>query len=137
MNFRFEVPGKPVPQGSTRTFMVKGKPVTTNKTPALTEYRANVRYYAEACGLPLIKGPAYVFVVFTIQRPKAHYNAAGEVKPSAPSRPTTRPDADKLLRSVLDGLTGVCFDDDAQVVDIEVAKLYGKQPSTIIEVRAA
>ena len=35
------------------------------------------------------------------------------------------PDLDKLIRAVLDGLTGVAYEDDGQVVQIEAQKLYG------------
>jgi crossover junction endodeoxyribonuclease RusA len=38
---------------------------------------------------------------------------------------TTKPDVDKLLRAVLDGLTGIAFDDDSQVVDARVFKYFG------------
>ncbi len=39
---------------------------------------------------------------------------------------TTKPDIDKLLRAVLDGLTGVAYVDDAQVVRVkDLHKRYG------------
>lgn len=42
------------------------------------------------------------------------------------------PDLDKLVRGVLDALTGVCYVDDSQVVKIDAQKVW--EPVTIIEV---
>jgi crossover junction endodeoxyribonuclease RusA len=35
---------------------------------------------------------------------------------------TTKPDIDKLLRAIMDGVTGICFLDDAQVVACDATK---------------
>jgi Holliday junction resolvase RusA-like endonuclease len=39
---------------------------------------------------------------------------------------TTRPDLDKLCRSIGDSLTGVIFEDDSQVTEIHATKLFGE-----------
>jgi Holliday junction resolvase RusA-like endonuclease len=39
----------------------------------------------------------------------------------------TVPDVDKLLRAVLDALTGILWVDDSQVVIVETRKMYAKQ----------
>ena len=52
--------------------------------------------------------------------------------------PHVRPDLDKLLRAVLDGLTGVVFADDAQVCQVVTVKRYAEdQPCVVIVVSAA
>lgn len=38
---------------------------------------------------------------------------------------TLKPDGDNLAKAVLDALNGVCFVDDAQVVDLSVTKRFG------------
>jgi len=50
--------------------------------------------------------------------------------------PTVKPDLDKLIRLVLDALTGVAFQDDAQVCRVEAQKRYTtlKDPYVLIEV---
>ena len=55
-------------------------------------------------------------------------------KPSKRPHPHVRPDIDKLERAVLDGLTGVVFADDAQVVAIDHRKLYADGCSPGVEV---
>jgi Holliday junction resolvase RusA-like endonuclease len=38
------------------------------------------------------------------------------------------PDLDKLIRAILDALTGVVWRDDGQVVDIVASKVYADTP---------
>ena len=47
--------------------------------------------------------------------------------------PTTRPDADNIVK-MLDGLNGVVWRDDAQIVDVRVLKLYSERPRLVVEV---
>jgi Holliday junction resolvase RusA-like endonuclease len=53
---------------------------------------------------------------------------AGEI------RPTTRPDCDNFLKSALDGMNGVAFRDDSQIVSVAVHKFYSSEPRTEIEI---
>lgn len=48
-------------------------------------------------------------------------------------RPATTPDADNLLKS-LDGLNGVVWRDDRQIVDAVVRKIYSDRPGLTITV---
>jgi crossover junction endodeoxyribonuclease RusA len=88
-------------------------------------WRETVRAAAHAAhdGAPLA-GPVNVHLVFRAARPKAHWRVAGRLAITAPRRPTTRPDVDKLARAVLDALTGVVFTDDSQVVELVAIKRY-------------
>jgi crossover junction endodeoxyribonuclease RusA len=72
-------------------------------------------------GLPSFGGPVQVMARFVMSRPRSHFRADGvSVLPRAPRYP--RLDVDKLGRALLDGLTGVCFDDDSQVVWLSAEK---------------
>ena len=42
-------------------------------------------------------------------------------------------DSDNLAKSILDALNNIAFDDDAQVNDLHVMKMYGEQPR--VEIR--
>lgn len=124
----FSVPGKPVPQGGMRAFAKGNKAFVTHSKPKeLGDYRARVALAANEAGAHIVGGPVHVEATFVFPRPKAHFGTGknGEtLKPSAPYSVVTKPDADKLLRSLLDALTGVCFVDDSQVVEVCVSKVY-------------
>jgi len=48
--------------------------------------------------------------------------------------PATRPsDLDKLVRAVLDALTGIVWKDDAQVVALKATKVQGVTPGVEVE----
>lgn len=43
-------------------------------------------------------------------------------------------DLDNLAKSVLDGLNGVLYKDDKQIVDLHVSRRYGKRPGFLLSV---
>jgi len=50
--------------------------------------------------------------------------------------PTTKPDADNVVKAVFDGLNGVLWRDDVLVVDLRVRKRYAATPCVRVEVWA-
>lgn len=50
-------------------------------------------------------------------------------------RPTKKPDADNIAKSVLDALNGVAYADDKQVVDLGIKKYYGEVERVEIEIQ--
>ena len=123
----FQVHGLPTPQGSTRAFVVKGKPIITSTAKGLSAWRRLVADVAQdfAPEQPW-EGPVGIDLHFGLPKPK-----------SAPKTrrvwPDKRPDLDKLTRAVLDALTYVVFADDSQVVEIRATKDYGA-PGVAVEV---
>ena len=123
----FQVHGLPVPQGSTRSWVVNGKPVITSAAKGLSTWRRLVADVAQryAPEEPW-EGPVGIELHFGIPKPK-----------SAPKRkrvwPDKRPDLDKLTRAVLDALTYVVYADDSQVVNIRATKDYGA-PGVVVEI---
>jgi len=122
----FYAAGFPAPQGS-KTHVGGGRLIESSRL--VGPWRDTVRQFAiTAMGdRPPIDGPVYLVQVFALPRPKSHYGTgrnAGQIKRGAPSRPTARPDLDKLARAMGDALTGVCYRDDAQIVNLCVAKYY-------------
>jgi crossover junction endodeoxyribonuclease RusA len=124
----FTVAGLPAPQGSKRAFVNHrtGKPVVLEMGGAkLSDWRRAVRDTAVGVMLGMtpgaarvpLTGPLSVSLAFMLPKPK-----------SAPKTrriyPDKRPDLDKLVRAVLDGLTGPLFADDAQVVSLAAYKAY-------------
>lgn len=127
----FWVPGIPQPQGSTRSFKRGAKIVTTSANKNLKPWRQMVTLQAQAAmaGANAMTHTAVaVSVAFVFPRPKGHHGKRG-LLPSAPVDHLVKPDLDKLLRGVLDGLTeaGV-FHDDSQVVSVVATKVYTPTP---------
>ena len=81
-----------------------------------------------AAGQRLVQRPGAVAVsiVFVMPRPAGHWTDAGALTSVGRAQPmdTVKPDVDKLTRAVLDGMTGVIAEDDAQIVSAPPAKLY-------------
>lgn len=86
-------------------------------------------------GAPTI-GPVSLSLEFTVKRPQSHYtDLQGTVKARyEESEPTTPPDIDKLARAVLDALTGIVYEDDSQVIDVEARKTFGLFPGLSVEI---
>lgn len=115
MSVRFFVAGKPEPQGSSRAFVVNGKPVITSANKNLKDWRTLVAL-AGMGHAKMHDGPVEVVLHFYLPRPVS--------LPKKVTRHTKRPDVDKLARACLDAMTGVFFKDDSQVVALEAYKDY-------------
>jgi crossover junction endodeoxyribonuclease RusA len=125
----------PAPQGSKRHV---GGGRMVESSAKVKPWREAVRSEALATGLAISAEPIYLHLLFRFRRPQGHRNAKGELKPSAPQTPITRPDLDKLCRSTLDALTGVLFADDSQVAFLVASKEYtlpGELEGCQIEIR--
>lgn len=124
---KITVNGRPVPQGNHRV-NAHGHTYEANK--ALGPWREAIRSETQReCSAPLA-GPVAVDVTFRMTRPKSHYRTgrnAHLLRDGAPRYPDGAPDADKLARAILDGLTaGGAFRDDGQVVDLFAHKRYAE-----------
>ena len=108
----FRVNGIPIPQGSMK--VINGR-VLHSQGSALAGWRSLIGWEARLAGATPHSLPTKITITFFMPRPKT-------VKRAWPS---VAPDLDKLIRAVLDGLTGVAYEDDGQVVQIEAQKLYG------------
>lgn len=120
----FVIYGLPAPQGSKRHL---GRGILVESSKAVAPWRTDVKHAALAAIPPGwdTSLPMALSVVFRFKRPQAHFGKKG-LKPSAPVHCTSARcgDADKLCRSTLDGLTGVAYDDDRQVVSINAQKRW-------------
>lgn len=125
------VMGEPVPQGSVRAFVTKsGRPIITHSNRNTKEWRQRIATEAQA------KRPAhwdmdraiFLSVTFLMPRPKS--------LPKKVFQDVKRPDLDKLIRAVMDALTGIYYQDDSQVVLISATKNYvGKDDTPGVEIR--
>ena len=125
--FDDDVEGTPEPQGSSRAFMHKGRPIITSANRKLRPWRARLdaSFSARVGDRTPMLGPVSVTMTFRMPRPKSHTGANGLTPSAAAAAPDTRPDVDKLARAVNDALTtaGVLHD-DSQITRIIAAKRY-------------
>lgn len=120
-SIEFVILGVPQPQGSIRAFLPKGtsRPVLTSTNTKLKPWRQDVGWIAKdamnTAGLKPFKRPIAIRLEakFYFPRPKSEKKAMFK---------TTKPDQDKLLRALCDALTGICYEDDAQIAQSSVSK---------------
>lgn len=142
MTLSFTVFGEAIPQGSAKAFQPRykdgspaGRIIVTSDNPRLRGWRQLVAESASAAlegtGWHAGVGAITLTATFYLPRPKV---LGTKTKPHL-----TRPDVDKLARAVGDALTGVCWHDDSQVVDLRVQKVYagvGESPRAEISIAA-
>lgn len=124
----FWVPGKPVPQGSKRGFVAGSRAVLVDvNRESLGAWRSAVALAAaEAAAGREIIGAIELEAEFFLTPPIS----------TRRTYPSVRPDLDKLVRSLMDGLTGSgIWHDDAQVVRMTVGKSYASKPGAQVRVK--
>ena len=136
--------GVPVTQGSKTGIVVGGRAVVVEggnkdarqrhkdwRSAVASEARAWMNEHRRLTGP--IKAPVIVRLTFALNGPAASKPKHTRWFPSG----RQSGDADKLARSILDSLTGVVIEDDAQVVGLLVVKDYGSPAGVTVEIEAA
>ena len=109
--------GDPVTQGSMSVF--RGRIVHRNSAKLMAWRQA----IASAYRGEKMTGPVHMQMDFIISKPKRT------------SRFYPRLDLDKLIRAVLDALTGHAYDDDSQVISVIATKTFGNTPGVLILIK--
>ena len=137
----FTVYGKAAGKGSKRIGRARGgRPIILDDNARTKPWQQAVQAAAiEAMGIPTepFAGPVSVSVIIQIARPKGHFGSgrnASTLKPNAPLWCLTRPDVDKVVRTVLDALTGIAYRDDSQVGIDAPVKTYGTMDRVTIRI---
>lgn len=113
------VEGTPAPQGSKafKGFRA-GRAVLVESSKSVGAWREQIAWHARSAmrGRGPATGAVDVSVEFVMPRPTS----------TPKTRPTPRaikqPDADKLARACGDALAGICYVDDAQIVEWRIVK---------------
>lgn len=132
---QFLVPGEPIGKGRPRIGKVgsHARMFTPTKT-ANYEGLIALAGTEAMVGRSLLEGPVMVElrIVMAIPASKSkRWKAqalAGEVFP------TKKPDMDNVIKAIYDGLNGVVWKDDVQVVDAFVRKRYGETPGVHVRI---
>lgn len=132
---------------------IAGEPVAKGR-PRITSFNGQARAYTPAktrkeeervarlwTGICIPQGePIEVFVSAYHQRPKNHLLKSGLLSTAGKASyfPTKRPDLDNIVKLILDGLNGVAFHDDAQIVNLHAARYWAavnEEPGVRVRVR--
>lgn len=121
------IPG--APRGKERPRHTRTGVVFTPKATRAYETLIAMRGKLAMSGTPIMAGPVRLTIVAAFPIP-ASYSAKRRAACLMDSeRPAKKPDTDNILKAVCDGLNGICWIDDAQVVEVTASKTYAEQPS--------
>lgn len=125
------IPGEPVAKGRPR-FSRTGITFTPLKT---REYESKIALIGriEMGEKPPLTGPLLVSIQIYKEIPASWSKKKKEKALLGEIRPTGRPDIDNYLKT-LDGLNGICWEDDSQICSIHAYKHYSKTPGMYIKV---
>lgn len=132
----FTVPGDPRGKGRPRATS-RGKRVRLYTDQKTADYEAHVADVARVAmaGRDPFEGPVRVYATVTMRVPKSVSRLVRDLMLSGAILPVKKPDLDNVVKAVLDGLNGVAFVDDAQVVGQSAEKVYGAEPGVTVTVQ--
>ena len=134
----FMIPGEPKGKGRPR-FARVGNYVKTYTPEATAVYENLIKIcYQKEHGPRFAREKQlklsvwiYMKIPESASEKKKRQMMAGEI------RPTKRPDADNVLKAILDGLNDVAYHDDAQIVDVDVHRYYSITPHCVVVIAEA
>ena len=132
MSIKFTVLGKPQGKARPRFNTHTGRTYTPSKTGAYKRFIALC--YKQAGGKKL-RGAVEIKIECFYQIAKSHTKATKALMEAGQIQATIKPDLDNIAKAVLDGLNGLAFDDDKQVVSLKVSKRYDYEARIEVEIR--
>lgn len=121
METHFTIPGKP--QGKARPRVRRdGHAYTPTQT---AQYEEFVRFCWRCAGAVKLDGAIRALILARCPVPKRDSKKTQDAKIVGEIPCTIKPDCDNIAKIVLDALNGLAYDDDSQVTELEVHKLYG------------
>lgn len=105
-------------------------------TPAKTKnYEADIAWAYKLGGGRLMHGAVEIkiWAYFTPRKSASKKLQLAMLRQAEPVK--RKPDIDNIAKIVLDGLNGVAYIDDAQVVSVHAMKLYSETPRLEIEIK--
>ena len=132
----FTVPGQPVAKGRPKVAR-RGK-FLTHYTPEKTaNYEGLVAHSAHIAmaGRPLISRAVSVELDIRLQIPQSWSKKKQQQAADGLIAATKKPDADNVEKGIFDGMNGVVWVDDVQVVQVAKRKRYAEIPGVVVIVR--
>lgn len=132
----FTVPGQPVGKGRAKAAR-RGKFITMYTPEKTVNYESLVAHAAHVAmaGRSLISGAVSLDIFIKVKIPKSWSNKKKEKAVKGLILPTTKPDCSNILKAIEDGINGVVWVDDVQVVDGSHKKRYSETPGVEVLIR--
>ena len=135
----FEIPGEPMAKARPRATVIGGHArVYTPQKTANYEGKVALAFKTKYPDQEPFNGAVIVNVKCYFPYSKVDFwpinrKHHGELREESKNKlHIKKPDCDNLAKSVLDGLNGIAFSDDSQIVYLTVAKFYSLRPRTEI-----
>ena len=127
--------GPPRGKGRPR-FSTKGGSATTYTDAATRAYELKLAWKAKVAmrGKPPFEGPVHLTVIAYLPIPKYLSKADKIAAEKGDIVPIGRIDVDNIMKSAMDGMNGIVFQDDKQVVLASICKFYSPKPRLRISV---
>lgn len=130
----FKIPGKVQAKQRPRFNVKNGRVYTPEQT---LNYESYVKWcysdYARQFQWDRLEGALRVEIEVFVGVPKSDSKKKREEKLNGIIRPTIKPDADNIAKTMLDALNGIAYIDDKCVVECEVKKFYGEDPCVYVK----
>ncbi len=129
----FRIPGEPVAQGRPRFTTVNGH-ARAYDAPKSADFKNLVSMLVaiEMQGNPPSEKPFEVSIYVVRSIPSSWSKKKKLLALEGTVRPAGRPDIDNYIKAVFDGLNGIAFKDDSQVIHVTASKTYGEKPGTTV-----
>lgn len=132
----FKVDGNPVGKQRAR-YAKRGNFVqayTPEKTRTYETLIKDAAKQAMGSSEPL-ETPVTLYLYIRVPIPKSCTKKRLEAIQNGSEKPIKKPDASNILKSVEDGMNGVVYKDDSQIVNIHVTKVYSSEAGVDICVK--
>ena len=122
----FAVEGTPVPKGRPR-FARRGKFVSTYTPQTTVDYETKVSDAAKEAMGPAkpLETPVAAYIYITLPIPASYSKKRIAACLSGEERPTKKSDIDNYCKAIFDGMNGIVYVDDSQIVSLHSTKRYG------------
>lgn len=136
--YKFTIYGECVGKGRPK-FSRMGNFVRTYTPEATANYETLVRlsFIQENPNFKTIEKDIPLTCIITIYKgiPKSTSKKKRTMMLNGEIRPTSKIDLDNGIKSILDGLNKVAFEDDSQIVELKACKYYSETPRAEVEIR--
>ena len=127
---KLNIPG--TPQGKARPrFSRTGHAYTPDETRRYEARVAVLGKYA-MCNRDIMRGAVKISILAAFPVPVSYSLKRRAACLQGCERPAKKPDMDNIIKIICDGLNGIAWKDDAQVVEVSATKTYAEFPSVTV-----